>query len=236
MKVKLIEESVLFISLLKWVALAAGIGVVAGCATALFLHLLSGAAALAQGVSFHLFFLPLGLFLSAVIVRYVAREAMGYGTEKVIEAVHKNDGRIRFSVIPAKLLATIVTIASGGSAGQVGPCAQIGGGLASAFARILNMDGNDGKKLVICGIGAGFAAVLGAPVAGAVFGVEVLFVGAILYEVLLPSFIAGIVSYHTASLLGVRYIHYQAQQLPPFSEVFFLEIVVRGSSSVSAPS
>lgn len=228
MKVKLIEESVLFISLLKWVALAAGIGVAAGSATALFLHLLAGAAAQAQGISFHLFFLPLGLFVSAVIVRYVARDAMGYGTEKVIEAVHKSDGRIRFQVIPAKLLATIVTIASGGSAGQVGPCAQIGGGLASAFARILNMDGNDWKKLVICGIGAGFAAVLGAPVAGAVFGVEVLFVGAILYEVLLPSFIAGIVSYHTASLLGVRYFHYQAHHLPPFSEVFFLEIVVSG--------
>jgi H+/Cl- antiporter ClcA len=210
------------------VALAAGIGVAAGSATALFLHLLAGAAAQAQGISFHLFFLPLGLFVSAVIVRYVARDAMGYGTEKVIEAVHKSDGRIRFQVIPAKLLATIVTIASGGSAGQVGPCAQIGGGLASAFARILNMDGNDWKKLVICGIGAGFAAVLGAPVAGAVFGVEVLFVGAILYEVLLPSFIAGIVSYHTASLLGVRYFHYQAHHLPPFSEVFFLEIVVSG--------
>jgi len=228
MKLRIIEESVLFVSILKWIVLAAGIGFVVGVSTTAFLKILAAAIAFAQDFPHYYLALPLGLFASVLIVKYIAREAQGYGTEKVIEAVHKNGGAMRAVVIPAKLCATVVTIAAGGSAGQVGPCAQIGGGLAAAFANAFRLDANDRKKLVICGISAGFAAVLGAPVAGAVFGLEVLFVGSLLYEVLLPSFIAGIISYHTAAVLGIDYFHYPVHLQPVFTEVFFLEIIGAG--------
>ncbi len=119
--------------------------------------------------------LPAALFLSALLVKYLAPDAEGHGTEKVIEAVHKESGKIKPAVVPVKLVATIVTLALGGSAGKEGPCAQIGAGLASIFADILRFDDHDRKKLVICGISAGFAAVFGTPIAGSIFGVEVLF-------------------------------------------------------------
>jgi len=67
------------------------------------------------------------------MIRYLAPDAEGHGTEKVIEAIHTSSGKMKFAVVPVKLIASVITIASGGSAGKEGPCAQIGGGLSSFF-------------------------------------------------------------------------------------------------------
>ncbi|HTP79366.1 MAG TPA: chloride channel protein, partial [Bacteroidota bacterium] len=101
-------------------------------------------------------------------------------------------------------------------------------GLTSLLSDILRFDGHDRKKLVICGISAGFAAVFGTPIAGSIFGVEVLFVGSILYEVLLPSFIAGITSYEVSSSLGITYFHEPMSLVPTFSEGFMLKVMASG--------
>ena len=76
-------------------------------------------------------------------------------TEKVIEAVHKHSGKIKAAVVPVKIIATIITLASGGSAGKEGPCAQIGGGLSSIFADLFKFNESERRKLVICGISGG---------------------------------------------------------------------------------
>jgi H+/Cl- antiporter ClcA len=131
-------------------------------------------------------------------------------------------------VVPVKLVATIVTIATGGSAGKEGPCAQIGAALSSIFSSLLRFDDRDRRKLVICGISAGFAAVFGTPIAGAIFGVEVLFVGTVLYDVLLPSFVAGIVGYQVASFLGVTYFHQPLNFVPAFSGSLFIMVCLSG--------
>ena len=134
MRNKIIEQSVLFVSVLKWVILASGIGFIVGVATAVFLKLLKASITLTVQNPYYFYLLPIGLFLSALIVKYLAREAGGYGIERVIESVHKKAGRIKAIVIPVKLAATILTAVVGGSVGQIGPCAQIGGSLASACA------------------------------------------------------------------------------------------------------
>ena len=100
---------------------------------------------------------------------------------------------------------TLMTIMFGGSVGKEGPCAQIGAGLSSFFSDLFKFSKEDRKKLVICGVSAGFAGVFGTPIAGAIFGVEVLFVGNLLYSVLLPSLISGIASYQTAHFLGIHH-------------------------------
>ncbi len=228
MKKQLTESTVLFISIIKWVFLATIAGAIVGGATALFLKLLEWATGIGQRSPYTLLLLPAALFLSALIIKYLAPEAEGHGTEKVIEAIHKRSGKIALLVVPVKLVATIITLAVGGSAGKEGPCAQIGAGLTSFFSDILKFDDHDRKKLVICGISAGFAAVFGTPIAGSFFGVEVLFVGAILYEVLLPSFIAGITAYQVSSSFGVTYFHGAINVVPVFSELFLLKVMVAG--------
>lgn len=227
MKKGLIEESILFISILKWVVIATGIGIIVGLSTALFLTLLDRSLVFSTGYSHYFLLLPVGLAISALATQYLEPDAKGYGIEKVIAAVHRNGGRINVGIVPVKLLTTIITIATGGSAGQVGPCGQIGASLSSFVADLFKLDDNDRKKIVICGLSAGFAAVLGAPFSGAIFGVEVLYVGSLLYEVLLPSFIAGITGYQIASLLGIRYEFYP-HFTPTLSEVFILKIVLAG--------
>jgi H+/Cl- antiporter ClcA len=86
----------------------------------------------------------------------------------------------------------------------------------------------DRQKLVVCGISSGFAAVFGTPVAGAVFGLEVLFMGQMLYDVLLPSFVSSIVSYHTALFLGIPYKVAAFVEIPAFTPLVFGFVVLAG--------
>jgi H+/Cl- antiporter ClcA len=228
MKRRVIEESVLFISILKWLFLATCVGIIVGISTTIFLALLHKGIGYVSGISYYYLLIPVGLLSSTLLVKYFAPDARGHGTEKIIEAVHQNSGKIKLSVVPVKLLATIVTISLGGSAGKEGPAAQIGAALCSGFADLFHFGDRDRRKLVICGISAGFATVFGTPIAGAIFGVEVLFVGGLLYDVLLPSFVAGIVGYQISSALGITYFNQPINFVPVFSSLFFLKVCMSG--------
>ena len=228
MRRKVMESSVLFISILKWLFLATCAGILVGLSTTVFLKALGMSISATAGHPYYYLLLPVALFLSAAIVRYLAPDAEGHGTEKIIEAVHKRSGKINPLVVPVKLVATVITIAFGGSAGKEGPAAQIGAAVTSTVASMLRFDDRDRKKLVICGISAGFATVFGTPIAGAIFGVEVLFVGGMLYDVLLPSFVAGIVGFQVSSSLGISYFHEPLRFVPQFSSLFFIKVCSAG--------
>ncbi len=222
------ESTILFLGIIKWVFLASLAGVIVGGSVSAFLKLLNWGTSLGSLHPNFFWLLPLSLFCSSLMVKYLAPDAEGHGTEKVIEAIHRRAGKIPVLVIPIKLLATLLTLATGGSAGKEGPCAQIGAGLTSMVSDFLRFDDHDRKKMVICGISAGFASVFGTPIAGSIFGVEVLFIGAIMYDVLLPSFIAGIIAYQVSSALGITYFHEPVSVLPVFSEAFLLKVLLAG--------
>ena len=222
------EQTTIFISIIKWIVLAVIIGILVGASTTLFLKLLGWSSGLAAQSPYYFVVLPLTFVLCTFIINKLAPQSKGHGTEKVIEAVHKRSGKIQVSVIPIKLFTTILTIASGGSVGKEGPSGQIGAGLASLFADIFRLKDADRRKLVICGISAGFAAVFGTPISGAIFGLEVLYVGAIMYDVMLPSFISGIVAYQVCTSFGITYFHSHVSFIPVFSNSFFLIVVLAG--------
>ncbi|MEN6385390.1 MAG: chloride channel protein [Phycisphaerales bacterium] len=228
MRHKIAEETVLFVSVAKWILLATIVGLIVGLSTTIFIKILIWSSRFADHHPYYFLILPAALIASTLIVKFLAPDARGHGTEKVIEAIHKHSGRIKVSVVPVKLIATIITIAAGGSVGKEGPCAQIGAGLTSMLASLLKFDDKDRKKLVICGISAGFASVFGTPISGAIFGVEVLFAGSILYDVLLPSFVAGITAHQVAFALGVKYFYHPLNFVPVFSEIFFLKVIASG--------
>jgi len=203
------EQTAIFFSVSKWVFLSSVVGIIIGSVVTLFLNILAYSENSRSLLPFaYYYLLPLALVLTVWLVKTFAPTAEGHGTEKVISAVHKADGKIDISVIPIKLLATVISIFAGASVGKEGPGAQIGAGVASALSEFFKFKKQDRKKLVICGISAGFATVFGTPVAGAIFGVEVLIIGVILYDVLLPSFIAGFAAFTTAQFLGINYTYY----------------------------
>ena len=228
MKKRFKEESVIFISVLKWLFLASVMGIIVGLAVTGFLKSLHTSIIFTNGYNYYYLLLPVALLVSTVVIDFLAPDAGGHGTEKVIEAVHKRSGKIKAMVVPVKLVTTVITLAFGGSAGKEGPCAQIGAGLASFFSDIFRFSDVDRKKFVICGISGGFASVFGTPIAGAIFGIEVLFVGSIRYDVLLPSFVAGIVSYQVSSWLGIGYFYNPVIFVPVFSDAFFIKMVIAG--------
>jgi H+/Cl- antiporter ClcA len=95
MKKSITEESILLISIFKWFFIASLMGVVVGFSTTIFLKCLSWSASRLGEHSYYFLLLPLALALSSYITKYLAPEAEGHGTEKVIEAVHRHDSKIR---------------------------------------------------------------------------------------------------------------------------------------------
>jgi H+/Cl- antiporter ClcA len=193
------EHTALLVSTLKWALLGAGAGVCVGYGTRGFLWSLAHSDVVVNAITRNTFpaywLLPLALPLCVYLIRTFAPDARGHGTEAVIAAVHRDSGRINWKIAPIKLAATVITLAFGGSVGKEGPAAQIGASITSLFADILHLKDEDRRRLVICGISAGFAAVFGTPVSGALFGIEVLYLGRIDYTVIFPAMVAGIVGH-----------------------------------------
>ncbi|MHB8173505.1 MAG: chloride channel protein [Nitrospirota bacterium] len=228
MRKHLAEHGTMFVSILKWSVLASIVGVVVGLSTTLFLKALDFSTARTAGFPYYFILLPAGLFAANLVAQIIDKEAAGEGLDKVIHAIHKENSKIKLTVAPAKFIASIITIASGGSAGKEAPPVQVGAALASWASRLLRMDKTDRKKLVICSISAGFASVFGAPIAGAIFGIESLFLGQLSYDVLFPSFVAGIVAYQVSLSWGIKYFTTKITIFPVFSGGVFFKVILAG--------
>ncbi|MBN2447910.1 MAG: chloride channel protein, partial [Phycisphaerae bacterium] len=116
----------------------------------------------------------IGGLLCGLIIYYFAREAKGHGVPEVMEAVALRGGRIRPRVVIAKMFASAISIASGGSVGREGPIVQIGSAFGSTVGQWLRIDERRLRTLVGCGAAAGIAGTFNAPVAGALFAVEII--------------------------------------------------------------
>jgi chloride channel protein, CIC family len=140
----------------------------------------------------------LGGVFSGVLVYTLAPEAEGHGTDAAIEAYHYRQGRIRPRVPLVKLVASAVTIGTGGSGGREGPIAQIGAGFGSLLGELLRLRPADRRVLMAAGMGAGVAAIFRAPLAGALFAAEVLYRSPDFEsEVIIPAALASITAYCT---------------------------------------
>ncbi len=137
----------------------------------------------------------LGGLISGFVVFKWAPEAEGHGTDAAINSFHNKDGFIRRRIPPIKLLASAITIGSGGSAGREGPVALIGAGFGSTIADIFKLDARDRRIALAIGIGAGIGSIFKAPLGGALISAEILYRRDFEFEALLPSFIASIVGY-----------------------------------------
>jgi H+/Cl- antiporter ClcA/K+/H+ antiporter YhaU regulatory subunit KhtT len=203
----------------KWLVLGSIVGIIAGLgavvfyealrlATYVFLQVLAGyrvpLPASEGGRAASSYFerpwaIPLiacaGALAGAVLVFAIAPEAEGHGTDAAIAAVHHNPRGVRLRTVFVKIVASALTIGSGGSGGREGPTGQISAGFGSFLARFLDLSPSDARITVASGIGSGIGAIFGAPLGGAVLATEILYRDDFEVEALLPSFIASIVAY-----------------------------------------
>jgi chloride channel protein, CIC family len=132
-----------------------------------------------------------GALVSALLVSKFAPEAEGHGTDSAIEAVHTDPRAIRMRTVIVKLIASALTIGSGGSGGREGPAAQISAGFGSLLTRQLNLSDEDGRIAVSLGIGSGIGAIFGAPLGGAVLAASIVYQEDFDYSALIPGFITS---------------------------------------------
>ena len=203
----------------KWLILASVIGVIAGLGAVVFYEALSlathfflgflagyqvptpaGEGNLAGSAHYPRWWavplvVVLGGLLAGVIVFTWAPEAEGHGTDAAIDAVHHNPRGIRLRAVVVKIVASAITIGSGGSGGREGPTAQISAGFGSLLARVLDLSPEDGRVAVSVGIGSGIGAIFSAPLGGAVLAAEIIYRDDFEYEALLPGAFASIIAY-----------------------------------------
>ncbi|GAB3788261.1 chloride channel protein [Spirosoma horti] len=220
------DEVILFFTVLKWLFIASLIGCLVGVVASgfiLFIHYIIEQSNQYQ----HVFYLlPLSFFLANLLSQFVLKKHLG--TDALIAAINKNYGKLEGSFIPTKIINVVLILAAGGSAGKESPCAQIGAGIGSVCANLFRVNDIDRRKMVLCGFCAGFAVVFGAPIAGALFGIEVLAVGVIFYDVLLPAFVASLTAYQVSSALGVTFFYYPLKFIPAFGQGFFIQLLAGG--------
>lgn len=211
--------------IIKWTILAGLVGLLAGSASAFFLVSLEWAAKTRETYSWLLFLLPFGgMLVSFLYWKYGLNSAKG--NNLLIEQAHGAKESIPFRMAPFVLFGTIVTHLFGGSAGREGTAVQMGGAFSEFIGKLFKLDEADRKIIIICGISSGFGSVFGTPLAGTVFGLEVLALGLIRHEAIFPAFVAGFVGdYVTTSLWGVGHQHYEIGSIPVLSFALLLKVI-----------
>src|SRR5262249_24050735 len=143
----------------------------------------------------------IGGLLSGLLVFTLAPEAEGHGTDAAIAAYHYHQGQIRPRVPLVKIVASALTLGTGGSGGREGPIAQIGAGIGSFLGRLFRLRPGERRILLAAGMGAGVAAIFRAPLAGALFAAEVLYRSPDFEsEVIIPAGLASVIAYCTFGL------------------------------------
>jgi CIC family chloride channel protein len=202
-----LTEGFEFISLWRWARLSLLVGAVVGLAAAgvfyvlewgetTLLHRFTGAFDSDDRVWWLLLIVPAtgGLLAGLVIWRF-APETAGAGTGNVIDAFHNHEGRIRRRVPVVKLVATLFTLGSGGSAGREGPMAHIGAGFGSWLGTTLGLGPRERRLLLLAGAAGGISALLRTPLGAALWALEILYRDDFESEGLFPCLVSSVTSY-----------------------------------------
>ena len=227
---RLAEPLVMLATVVQWMVLATFTGAVVGVGCTIFLRALFASEGRLYDTSWWLLagLLLIGGFANGLLLHYGYRISRSGYKDSPIVAVNEQHGRMPFRTLWIKPLAALITLGCGGSAGKEGPCSHIGASFAAGIGRILHLNPELRKRLLACGVSAGFASVFGTPIAGAIYGVEMLAIGRIRHDFLFPGIVAGVTALQVSKYLGVPYPDYHIVFAANFTEVLFLKTVLIG--------
>ncbi len=217
----------------KWMLLGTVSGLIGGGVGALFWHALHFAAAARGAHPVFLWFLPLGGVLVAWLYRVTKLNKL-HGTDLLIESVNEG-ARIPFKLVGGIVLTTCITHIVGGSAGKEGAALQLGGAIGYKLGRIFCLKETDLHYMTLCGMAGLFAALFGTPITAAVFVVEFVSVGTVMYAGFFAAVVASFVALRVSVLLGCSYSYFALSDVPgitaaDFARVLLLSLVIAAAA------
>jgi H+/Cl- antiporter ClcA len=212
----------------KWLFLASMVAILAGSASALLLFALDWAGATRTAHRELIWLLPVAGFCVGWLYLRFGREVEA-GNNLLIDEIHDPAKVIPLRMAPLILGGTVISHLFGASVGREGTAVQMGGALADQLTHLFKLRHEDRRLILMAGISAGFASVFGTPLAGAIFALEVLAVGRLRHDAILPCVIAAVVADQVALLWGAHHLHYAIAFVPAISAWGIAAMVIAGA-------
>ena len=214
--------------LAKWLLLSVAVAILAGTASALFLFALDWATATRSAHPGLIWLLPIaGFAVGWIYLRFAGRAEAD--NNLLIDEIHDPQQVVPLRMAPLVLGGTVISHLFGASVGREGTAVQMGGALADQITHRFKLPQDERRIVLMAGIAAGFASVFGTPLAGAVFAIEVLVIGRLRYDAIVPCLVAAVVADAVGLLWGVRHTHYVIDVMPSLSAWGLGAMIVAGA-------
>ena len=219
--------SSLFFYIFKWFVITIVIGACIGTASAGFLISLDWVTNYRENHLWLIAMLPIGGLLIGLLYHYYGKNVVA-GNHLLLDTIHEPKAIIPFKMAPFVYLGTMVTHLLGGSAGREGTALQMAGAIADQFSKPFRLTNEERQILIIAAIAAGFGSVFGTPLAGAVFGLEIILVKKNRYNAVFPAFAAAFFADYITRAWNAPHTHYVVSLVPEISPTTLFYSIIAG--------
>ena len=213
--------------LVKWLLISAIIGSFTGTSSAVLLAGLDWATGWREAHSWVVLLLPVGGLLSGLIYYYLGK-SVETGNNLLLEEIHNPQQVIPGQMAPLVFVGTVIAHLFGASVGREGTAVQMGVAIVDRLTLLSRLTNSDRRIVLMAGISGSFAAVFGTPLAGMVFGLEVLTIGRFRHDGIFPCLMAAIVGDQITLAWGLNHQVYRVPIVPPLTFWGIFTAIVAG--------